>query len=52
MLLLMSFGLFGLSGLWCNDVLYIHSMVSFCSSLTATDTSSFYAYSMEDRVGA
>ena len=51
-LLLMSLGLLGLSDLWYNDVLYIHSMVSFCPSLTATGTSSFYAYYIEDRVDA
>ena len=49
-LLLMSFGLLGLSGLWYNDVLYIHSMVAFCASLIAMGTSGFYAYYMEDRV--
>lgn len=50
MLSLMSFGLLGLSGLWYNGVLYIHSMVSFCTSSTATGASSFYPDSMEDRV--
>ena len=49
-LLLMSFGLFGWSDLWYNDVLYIHPTVAFCASLLAMGTSSFYAYYMEDRV--